>query len=142
MKTHTRVEPKGYLSLDDEEPIVRDDRFEITIHHGGDFGYQGKLRVVHAQYGEWYDWKEDETSPVYNRAYEFEHEVTFPLPGKAVAAAKAFLKRFGSGNVQVLKQERKAGDWLIVWELRRDREEGWKDQPDSVLAPEPKQVSA
>jgi hypothetical protein len=131
-----RTETQGSIRLDSSEPIIRDDRFEIRVLDCGDYGSVTKLSVRHREHGDWYNWREDETSPAYNRAYEFEDGLVFPTTSKGVAAARTFLRRFGAGNVQVLKQDMISDAWFIVSDLRRATCElpDWKDQPDPVQA--------
>jgi hypothetical protein len=130
-----RTETQGSIRLDSMEPILRDDRFEIRVLDRGDYGNATKLSVRHREHGDWYSWREDETSPAYNRAYEFDHEIVFPTTSKGIAAARTYLRRFGSGNVQVLKQDMISGAWFVVSDIRR-ADLDWKDQPDPVRAPE------
>jgi hypothetical protein len=137
MSAKHRTETAGSIRLDFVEPIIRDDRFEIRVLVHGEYGDATKLAVRHCEHGDWFNWREDETSAAYNRAYEFEDEIVFTTTCKGIAAARTYLRRFGAGNVQVLKQDMITGNWFIVSDVRRSELE-WKDgQPDPVQAREP-----
>ncbi len=124
------------LNLVKDEPTIRDARWVIAITNLGDFGFDGKLCVRHRERGTWDAWPDagsDNPSPVTARAYDLEHEVTFPSLGKAMTAAKGFLKRFGAGDVEWLEWDVDGQRLVVVQHMPRDRL-GWADRPDPIAA--------
>lgn len=130
-------EPELRFNLVKNDPTIRDDRWEIMIENIGDFGFNGKLCVRHRQRGTWDEWPDSlsgNLSPVTARCYDLEHEVTFPSLGKAMTAARAFLKKFGAGEVEWLEWDIDSQRSVVVQHTKRGVGElhGWSDQPDPV----------
>lgn len=133
------VEAPFKLNLVKNEPVIRDDRWEISITNLGDFGFDGKLCVRHRQLGTWDEWPDSEAdapSAITARAYDLEHEVTFSSLGKAMRAAMSFLRRFGTGEVEWLEWDVDGQRHVVVQHTHRGTGElsGWKYQPDPVAA--------
>lgn len=125
------------LNLVKDEPTIRDARWIIDITNIGDFGYEGKLVVRHRTLGTWDAWpgsESDNPPPVTARGYDLEHEVTFPSLGKAMTAAKGFLKKWGAGDVEWLEWDVDGQRSIVVQHMPRERM-GWEDQPDPTAQP-------
>ncbi|WP_375454838.1 hypothetical protein [uncultured Methylobacterium sp.] len=123
------------LNLVKNEPTIRDARWEIVVTDLGDFGFNGKLCVRHRELGTWDEWPDPESdAPVVKRAYDLEHEVTFPTLGKAVAATLVFLCRWGAGEVEWLEYDVDGQRYVVVQHTARGVGElhGWTDRPDPV----------
>ncbi len=127
------------LNLVKDEPIIRDDRWEILVTNVGDFGFEGKLCVRHRQRGTWDEWpgsESDNPPPVTARGYDLEHEITFPTLAKAIKAAETFLKRWGTGEVEWLEWDVDGQRHVVVQHTQRGVGglHGWQDQPDPLSA--------
>ena len=125
------------LNLVKDEPVIRDARWEIAVTNLGDFGFDGKLCVRHRERGTWDEWPDSESdtpSAVTARCYDLEHEVTFPSLGKAMTAARNFLKKFGAGEVEWLEWDIDGQRHVVVQHFKRGIGGlyGWEDQPDPV----------
>lgn len=109
----TRELPR--LNLCKSDCAVRDDRWKITIDASDD---PVSMRVVHRQHGDFYDWPEsvfDQKVKAAMRAYDLtDSEVIFHTRGRALAAAHAFLKAYGSGEVEYLEWDINSQSMVVV----------------------------
>ncbi|MCJ2104716.1 hypothetical protein MKK70_04855 [Methylobacterium sp. E-041] len=127
------------LNLVKDEPVIRDARWEIAVTNLGDFGFDGKLCVRHRERGAWDQWpgsESDNLSPAAARCYDLEHEVTFATLGQAMAAARAFLRRWGAGEIEWLEWDIDGQRHVVVQHAARGVGTfyNWEDRPDPVPA--------
>jgi len=129
--------PKHRLNLCETACEVRDDRWSIHINADEE---PVDIRVVHRQYGDFYDWPEevfDAKVKAALRAYDLtDHEVTFRTRGAALKAAHAFLKSYGYGEVEYLEWDINSQSMVVVG--HRHRAAGglwWNEGKPDPLAP-------
>lgn len=129
--------PPYRLNLCKSTCAVRDDRWSIEITSEDS---PVDMRVEHRQHGDYYDWPEgvfEGKGPAPKacaRAYDLqEKEVTLYTRGKALAAAHAFLKAYGSGEVEYLEWDINSQSMVVVGHSQRGS--GGLFWPDARLDP-------
>lgn len=129
--------PAHRLNLVESDCAVRDDRWDVHIDSSDS---PVDMRVIHRKYGDFYDWPEavfDQKVKAALRAYDLhDKEVTFDTRGKALTAARNFLKSYGEGEVEYLEWDINSQSMVVVG--HRDRGTAglwWPDAKPDPLAP-------